>query len=119
MVARSIRLSNGSMPAKEWVESLDNRGQGQFVAAMRTLENSLRSGRPPAGRASKVRNSSEGVWELRVTKQGGTPPHLRAFFVREGRTLWLAMGITKTQNRLEQRDIDEADRIVAERKGNG
>lgn len=114
LTVRAIRRPNRRMPAREWLDRLDSRGRGQFLAAAHAIETSLRSGRPPAGRAQQIKNSSEGIWELRVTKQGSTPPHLRAFYVRNGRTLWVATGITKKQNRLQQRDIDEADRIVAE-----
>lgn len=49
-----------------------------------------------------------------MTPKGSTPPHLRLLFVRQRQTLWAAHGFTKTSNKLKQRDIDAADRIVAE-----
>ena len=112
LTVRAMTLPGGRRPAKEWHDSLDKRGKGQFAAAFATLEASLSSGRPPAGRMSRVTTSAQGLSEVRVTKAGGTPPHLRVFAVREGRTLWLATGITKTSNRLDPRDIAEADGIV-------
>lgn len=112
LTARAITLPGGDRPAKRWHDSLDKRGKGQVAAAFATLEASLSSGRPPAGRMRKVTTSTQGVSEVRVTKAGGTPPHLRAFVVREDRTLWVATGITKTSNRLDPRDIADADGIV-------
>jgi putative component of toxin-antitoxin plasmid stabilization module len=61
-----------------------------------------------------VKNSPQGIWELRVTPAGGTPPHLRLFYVREGQTLWAALGMTKKSNKLEASDVSAADRIVAD-----
>lgn len=113
LTVRAITLPGGGRPATDWHTSLDKRGRGQFLAACRALETALSAGRPPAGRAEKVKGSSEGVWEFRVTKKGSTPPHLRAFFVREQRTLWVASGITKQKNKLQSGDIARADSIVA------
>lgn len=85
---------------------------------MTTVESTLSSGRPPAGRLSKVINSEQGLLELRVTKKGSTPPHLRVFVVRDRRTLWVATGITKTSNELDRRDIGAADGVTEEWRGN-
>ena len=114
LTVRAITLPGADRPAASWYESLDKRGRGQFLAACRVLESALSMNRPPGGRAEKVKQSAHGITELRVTKAGGTPPHLRAFYVREGRTLWLACGFTKQKNKLTSGDIDQADRIVAE-----
>lgn len=110
----AIRRPNGRSPAWEWYEDLDKRSKAKVISACKTMETTLRSGRPPAGRANKVENSTQGVWELRITRKGSTPPHLRALYVREGRVLWVAHGLTKQQNELKQRDIDFADSVVAE-----
>lgn len=114
LTVRAITRPGGDCPAGEWFLSLDGKGKGQFLAAAKVLETSLRSKRPPAGRAGAITNSTEGLWELRITKKGGKPPHLRAFYVREGQVLWIATGITKKKNKLAARDIREADSIVAE-----
>lgn len=102
------------MPAKEWAEGLDNRGTGQLLAAATVIETTLRSGRPPAGRAESVRASKLGLWELKVTKPGGTPPHLRVLYVRRRTTLWAANGFTKQTNELSIQDIRQAERILKE-----
>ncbi len=117
LTVRAMTLSGEERPGKEWFESLDARGRGQFLAACRTLESALSMKRPTAGRTEKVKNSSEGVHELRVTKAGSTPPHLRAFYIREDRTIWVACGIKKQKNKLTRREIDQADRITADWRG--
>lgn len=102
------------MPAVEWFNGLDKRGKGQTLAAFAVLESSLRSNRPLAGRAESVKTSKTGIWELRVTKKGGTAPHLRALFIRRGQTIWLAHGFTKQSNDLSPMDISAGERIAAE-----
>jgi hypothetical protein len=118
LTARAITLPGGDRPALAWVESLEGKGLGQWNAALAVVETSLSSSRPTAGRTEVIGTSAEGISELRVTKAGSTPPHLRAFFVREGRTLWFATGITKTKNKLSSREIKAADAIVAEWRRN-
>lgn len=102
------------MPAMEWAKSLDKKGTGQLLAAARVLENSLQSGRPPAGRAERIVRSTTELWELKVTKPGSTPPHLRLLFVRKGQTLWAATGFTKQTNKLRAQDIRAGDRVVTD-----
>ena len=111
---RAMRRRNGAMPAKEWLHRLDDRGKARFLAAVTVLENTIRSGRPPAGRAEQVKGSKIGLWELRVTNKGSTPPHLRVFYLRRGRTIWVASGITKQKNSLSPADIRTAESIARE-----
>ncbi len=111
---RAMRRRNGELPAKTWADGLDKKGKGQLMAAATIIETSLRSGRPPAGRAEKVAGSACGLWEFKVTKPGGTPPHLRLLYLRRGRTLWAAVGFTKQKNKLEARDIDAGDAVARE-----
>jgi Phage derived protein Gp49-like (DUF891) len=114
LAVRAMRRTNGRMPAREWADGLDKRGQGQLLAAAAILETTLRSGRPPGGRAESVKASRMGLWELKVTKPGGTPPHLRVLYVRRDRTLWAANGFTKQTNELSIQDIRGAERILKE-----
>jgi hypothetical protein len=114
LTIRAMRTRNGRTPAKEWFLGLDKRGLGQVTAAARVLENTILRGRPPSGRAEKITTSTEGLWELRVTKAGGTPPHLRLTYNREGNTLWAATGFAKTRNKLDRHDIRAADRVARE-----
>jgi putative component of toxin-antitoxin plasmid stabilization module len=111
-VIRAMTRRNGRRPAKEWLQSLEKAHRGRFLAAAQIMENTLRSGRPPAGRAGKIATSREGLWELRVTPQGGDPPHLRLTYLRDGNTLWAATGFTKTTNELETSDIRQADNVT-------
>ncbi len=111
---RAIRRRNGTYPAKEWADGLDKKGKGQLLAAATILETTLRANRPPAGRAGLVDASKQNLWELRVTKAGSTPPHLRLLFMRRGQTLWAANGFTKQQNKLSSTDIALGDSIALE-----
>jgi putative component of toxin-antitoxin plasmid stabilization module len=61
-----------------------------------------------------VKGSKIGLWELRVTNKGSTPPHLRVFYLRRGRTIWVASGITKQKNSLSPADIRTAESIARE-----
>ena len=114
LTIRAMRRSNRTCPAKEWVDGLDKKGKGQLQAAAAILETTLRASRPPAGRAGLVDASKYGLWELRVTKAGSTPPHLRLLYLRRGQTLWAANGFTKKQNKLTSREIAEGDSIALE-----
>ena len=111
---RAMRRRNGELSAKTWADGLDKKGKAQLMAAATIIETTLRSGRPPAGRAEKVVGSACGLWELKVTKPGGTAPHLRLLYLRRGRTLWAAVGFSKQKNRLEQRDIEAGDAVTRE-----
>lgn len=114
LTIRAMRRRNGSLPAKEWADNLNNQGRGQLLAAARIIENTLLRGRPPAGRAEQVVGSAVGLWELKITKPGSTAPHLRLLYVRKGQTLWAATGFTKQKNRLTKQDISLAEGIAAE-----
>ena len=116
LTVRAMRRRNGHLPAVEWWDGLNEKGKGQFLAAAKTIETTLRSGRPPAGRAEKVQISKLGLWELKVTKPGSTPPHLRVLYVREGQTLWAATGFTKKTNELATKDVETGDTITSEWK---
>lgn len=114
LTIRAMRRRNGTLPAKEWADGLDKKGRGQLLSAAAIMETTLRAYRPPAGRAEQVKASEMGLWELRVTKAGSTPPHLRLLFLRRGQTLWAAHGFTKQQNKLAARDIAQGDSIALE-----
>lgn len=119
LTIRAMRRRNGRLPAVEWWESLDERGKAKFLAAAEVVQNTLRSGRPPAGRLEKVRGSKVGLLELRVTPRGGRAPHLRVLVLRRGRTLWAANGFTKQKNELERADVELGERIASEWLGEG
>jgi hypothetical protein len=111
---RAMSRRNGDLPAKTWADGLDKKGKAQLMAAATVIETTLRSGRPPAGRAEKVVGSACGLWELKVTKPGSTPPHLRLLYLRDGQTLWAAVGFTKQKNKLAQSDIDAGGAVARE-----
>jgi phage-related protein len=112
---RAMRRRNGSYPAKEWVDGLEKKGQALFLVAAKITETNFQSGRP-GDRAEKVKTSSAGLWELKVTKPGSAPPHHRMLFVRDGDVLWATHGFTKKTNKLPQAEIETGDRIAAEWK---
>ncbi|MGH8910656.1 MAG: type II toxin-antitoxin system RelE/ParE family toxin [Egibacteraceae bacterium] len=114
LIVRFMRRCDGSMPAKEWFDGLTGKGRGQVLAALAVLDVGLSSGRSPAGRATKLQGSREKLHELRPTKKGGKPPHLRVLFVREGRAIWLAHGFTKRSNDLKARDLAAAETVARE-----
>lgn len=111
LTIRAMARPNGRMPAKEWADGLDERGQGKLLAAATIIENSFQRNRPPAGRIDRV---SKELWELKVTPPSGSAPHLRMLYVRRGQTLWAATGFTKQKNALESKDIKLADGIAKE-----
>ncbi len=114
LTVRAMRLPNGSMPAKDWHDTeLGEKGTGQFLAACKVLETSFRSARPPAGRWETIPTSKHRLHELKVTKPGSTPPHLRALGFRDHQTVWLACGFTKTKNKLKKQEIEQGDSITS------
>lgn len=113
LTVRAMRVKRGA-PARKWYEALDTSSQGKFHAACATVETTLRSNRPPAGRVAATKTSKVGLWEFRVTLSGGKPPHLRALYLRRGNTLWLANGFTKQKNKLESKDLKLGDSIAGE-----
>lgn len=114
LMVRGIIRPNGSSPALDWKDGLQEKGKGQLLAACQVMETTLRSGRPSAGRAEPIKNSKVSLCELKVTKPGSKPPHLRALYVRRGRTLWIADGLTKQKNTISASDCIQAESIVAE-----
>ena len=114
LLIRAMRRANGDLPAREWFEGMDERMRGRFRAAAEIVERSLQIGRPTAGRTSVVRESSQRLQELRITPKGSTPPHLRLFFLRRDRVLWVTHGFTKQSNSLPRHEIGLGDRIAAE-----
>lgn len=110
-----MRRRNGSLPALEWFNGLDEAGKAKVLAAFKILENSLLAHRPAAGRADKVGNASRaGLWELRVTPRGASPPHLRMLYLRKNQVIWAANGFKKEKNQLDRQDIRAGDAIATE-----
>lgn len=64
---RAMFRSDGSAPVLDWIDRLERRGKGCVIAACRTMESTVQSERPLAGRARPVRHGTTGLWELRAT----------------------------------------------------
>lgn len=111
---RAMARPDGSMPACDWVSSLDSRGKGQLIAVCRVMDHSITSGRPPAGRSGPVHVSRCGLHELKVTAPGGSGPHLRLLYLRLENTLWVADGFKKQKNRLSRADVLRTDNVARE-----
>jgi hypothetical protein len=105
-----LNFNTISKQANEFLIGLSDSEWNDFVVAATILETSLRSGRPPSGRAERIEGSS--LWELKVTPPGRRGPHLRLLYVRQGRTILCAYGIKKRQSAIRRRDIELATRVV-------
>ena len=103
-----------SQQAAEFIDGLADADWNDFVVAATILDNSLRSGRPPSGRAERVEGSRVGLWELKVTPPGRRGPHVRLLYVREGRTILVAGGLVKRRRALGRRAIEFAEAVVRE-----
>lgn len=111
---RAMRRLNGELPARQWFDGLTKKGQGQVMAAVQVVETTLLAGRPPGGRAQKVVISTTGLWELKPTKPGGSPPHLRLLYLRRENVLWAAGGFSKQKNKLSSADVRACDEVTKE-----
>lgn len=110
---RAMRKANGRSPAQEWLDVADATSQGRFLAAMKVIETSWRSGRQVPDRVSPLEASKQGLSEIRLTPKGSKAPHLRALGKRDGQTLWVATVFKKQTNQLKKKDINQGD-LVAE-----
>lgn len=108
LTLRAMSDSRGRYPAKEWCEGLTKRGKAQLLSRLEQMAVSIRLGRPLI-LASRMAESQAGLWEMRITHPGGTPPHLRLFFIRKGNTLWAAGGISKQKNKIKKQDWNRAE----------
>ncbi len=110
---RAMRRSSGRMLAMEWYVELELRYQARVQAAAMNLDRSLASGRP-AGRLDFVKNSTPRLSEFRITKAGGSPPHLRMLGLMKRGIFWAAIGIKKKSDELRRTDIEAAQRVTME-----
>jgi hypothetical protein len=107
----AIETAPGLFPAHEFVESLDDIGKRDFLVAARILATTIATGRPPAGRSERIRSSSTGLYELRITPRGRRGPHARLLYIRDGNAIRCARGVLKRE-RLARRDIQLADHDI-------
>ena len=98
--------------AEEFIDELSESNWTDFLVAATILENSLRSGRPPSGRAERIKGSRVGLWELKVTPPGRRGPHVRLLYVRDGRTILVAWAVEKRRSAISRRAIDLAEGVV-------
>jgi phage-related protein len=96
----------------EWLEEATDRERANLAVAATILENSIRTGRPPAGRSERVEGSSTGLYELRVTPPGHRGVQVRILYVREGRTILCARAVSKRQRKISRREIELAERTI-------
>jgi hypothetical protein len=107
---RAVTDAHGRPVFKQWLAALDKRARGRFGAAVTILDNCASSGRPPAGRAERVRGAP--FFELRITPKGGASPVHRALYVREGDTLWMVIGYAKTGRGVPRRELLRAEALL-------
>ena len=109
-----------STQADEFLRGLSERAWTHFCVAATILESSLRSGRPPAGRAARIHGSNAGLFELRITPPGRRGVHYRLLYLASGRDILCARGIAKKTPAIARREIELAERAVkAYRRGRG
>jgi hypothetical protein len=114
---RAMKRSNGRLPAKLWYDKLSEGEQGKVGACARTWYTSQTTSRPAGGKKfTVVRGSKHRLYELRPTPRGsrGRLPPLRMLVLLEGKVVWVALGLTKTDRKLSPQDIQLADRITFE-----
>ena len=106
------------MPAKEWLDALDDVQQGRVLARASNLDDSFdASGRAAIGRLLDVfKDTDPQVWEFRCTYPRAKPPHLRLLGAWEGSlrggVFYAVMGLTKDRNKVSKPDKRAAaDRI--------
>jgi hypothetical protein len=112
----AIETLPGVFPAEEFIERLDDVGKRHLRVAARTLATTLAAGRPPAGRSERIRGSTTGLFELRITPRARRGPHARLLYVREGNAIRCAGGVVKRE-RITRRDIKLADNSVRAGRG--
>jgi putative component of toxin-antitoxin plasmid stabilization module len=103
--------------ASEFIGALADREWFAFVRRTQILDLSLATGRPPVGVSERVDSSSEGLWELRVTR--GRGPHIRFLYIREGDEILIVRCLRKREPRLKRREIRLADRDAREWRKRG
>jgi len=111
---RVLAIGRRPSAVAAFLGSFSERDQMDFEIAARILDRSLRTGRPPSGRAERAEGSPTGLFELKVTPPGRRGPQKRLLYVRRSRTIWLVSGVDKRSPKLRRSDIEHADRIVKE-----
>jgi hypothetical protein len=107
-----FRFRAASKQVDAFLTGLSGRDLTDFKVAARILENSVQSGRPPAGRSERIRGSKKGLFGLRITPPGRKGPHLRMLYVLRGREVVCLRGLTKTQSSIPRREIKLAERAL-------
>lgn len=110
---RAMRRRNGTLPAKAWFDDLDPKDVVKLEVAAKMVETNLQLKRTVPGRLDML-DTDPRLLEIKVTRPGAGPPHLRMLGVRRENTLWIANGFSKQTNKLDARDIAEAVRITRE-----
>jgi putative component of toxin-antitoxin plasmid stabilization module len=108
LTTRYRSYSTVTEQASEFIEALTEREWLAFVRRTHILDLSLATGRPPAGISERVEGSSEGLWELRVTR--GRGPQIRFLYIRAGDEILIVRCLRKREPALKHREIQLADR---------
>src|SRR5690242_19153476 len=91
---RAIPTSNGHLPAKRFVDDLDDVARRDLMVAARILATTCAVGRSPGNRVQRVAGSRQKLYELRITPPGRGGAHHRLLYVRERNTIFVARGLT-------------------------
>jgi putative component of toxin-antitoxin plasmid stabilization module len=106
LTTRHRTYSTITEQASEFVGALTEREWLAFVRRVQILDLSLTTGRPPAGVAGRLEGSSEGLWELRITR--GRGPQIRFLYIREREEVLIVRGVRNAT--LRRHEIELADR---------
>ena len=117
LTTRYRSYSTVTEQASEFVGALTEREWLAFVRRTQTLDLSLATGRPPVGVSERIEGSSEGLWELRVTR--GRGPQIRFLYIREGDEILIVRCLRKREPRIKRREIQLAERDAKEWRGKG
>jgi hypothetical protein len=112
-VGRCLTFHTITKHANEFCAGLDERERRDFEVAATLLDRSREIGRPPGGRAERVRGTKQGLFELRVTPPGRRGPHTRLIYISEGSELLILRGVRKAQRGIPRREIGLAERDAA------
>jgi len=97
-----------------FLAALDGRGRVQFVSLARMMDRAHTSGFDFCGRITKIKGSSVGLLELRLTPRRGVSPHLRLFGVIHGDTVYLADGYVKKDRALDRGVVARCEQLIAD-----
>ena len=107
-----IDIYTHTSQSERFFATLTRREERDFPIAATILDRTVRIGRSPGGRAERIKGSSEGIWELRVTPPGRSGPHTRCLYICDGRDILVLRGLRKAERGIPRGEIELAERAA-------